>query len=145
MKKLFIVATFCFSLLFSHSAFAIDPKLKILASMTTYGVVGGALLGTASLAFGASGRSIAKGASLGLYAGLLFGGYVILSYEMKKRGFGNDQQKEDYYPDSRSPYEDSQSNLALPDLSEYSLAAIENKRDPRKDPLICLSLLNYNF
>jgi hypothetical protein len=145
MKKLFIVTTFCFSLLFSNSAFAVDPKLKILTTVTTYGVVGGALLGTASLAFGAGGRSIAKGASLGLYAGLLFGGYVILSYEMKKRGFGNEQQKEDYYPDSRSPYEDGQSSLAVPELSDYSLAVFENKRDPRKDPLISFSFLNYNF
>jgi len=145
MKKLFIVMTFCFSLLFSSSAFAVDPKFKILATMTSYGVVGGALLGTASLAFGASGRSVAKGASLGLYAGLLFGGYIILSYEMKKRGYGNERQKEDYYPDSRSQYEEGQSSITVPELSDYSLAAFENKRDPRKDPLISFNLLNYNF
>ena len=66
--------------------------------MAGYGVVGGALLGTASLAFGSGGRSIAKGASLGLYAGLIFGGYVILSYEMKKRGFGAEQQQPDLLP-----------------------------------------------
>lgn len=112
--------------------------------MASYGVVGGALLGTAALAFGSGGRSIAKGASLGLYAGLIFGGYVIMSYEMKKRGYGTEQQQPDYYPDSRSPYE-NQTSIIVPELSEYSLASLENKKDPKKDPLIAINFLNYQF
>lgn len=131
-------------MLFSSSAFAIDPKFKILGSMAGYGVVGGALLGTASMAFGASGRAIAKGASLGLYGGLLFGGYVILSYEMKKRGY-NQPSREDYYPDSKSQYEDEQTSIQTPDLAEYRLAAFENKKDPKKDPLLFVNFLNYQF
>jgi len=133
-----------FTLLFSSSAFALDPKLKILGSMAGYGVVGGALLGAASMAFGTNGRAIAKGASLGLYGGLLFGGYVILSYEMKKRGY-NEQPREDYYPDSRSPYEDDQTSILAPDLDGYRLAAFENKKDPKKDPLFVVNFLNYQF
>lgn len=133
-----------FTLLFSSSAFALDPKLKILGSMSGYGVVGGALLGAATMAFGAGGRAIAKGASIGLYSGLIFGTYVILSYEMKKRGY-NEQPREDYYPDSRSPYEDEQTSVTAPDLKEYRLAAFENKKDPQKDPLLFINFLNYQF
>ncbi|MDO9184166.1 MAG: hypothetical protein Q7U04_17260 [Bacteriovorax sp.] len=144
MKKFLISFTLCFTLLFSSASFAIDPKLKILGTMSGYGIVGGALLGTASMAFGASSRSIARGASLGLYGGLIFGTYIILSYEMKKRGF-NEQPREDYYPDSRSPYEDSQSSNGAVSISEYTLASAETKKDPKKDPLIFVNFLNYQF
>ncbi len=144
MNKFLVSIILGFSLLFTTSAFAVDPKLKILGTMSGYGIVGGALLGTASMAFGGSGRAIARGASLGLYGGLIFGTYVILSYEMKKRGF-NDQPREDYYPDSRSPYEEPQSNLVAPDINEFKLAGLENKKDPKKDPLFSLNFLNYQF
>lgn len=144
MKKLIISIGLCFTLLFSSSAFALDPKLKVLGSMAGYGVVGGALLGAASMAFGTNGRAIAKGASLGLYAGLIFGSYVIVSYEMKKRGYGTEQQQQDYYPDSRGQYED-QSLLHMPELNDYGLASVENKKDPRKDPLFAMNFLNLSF
>ncbi len=62
-----------------------DPKIKALGSMALYGTIGGILLGTASLAFGAESRAIAKGASLGLYAGLLFGGYVVLGHALRRK------------------------------------------------------------
>jgi hypothetical protein len=143
MKKIIISISLCFTLLFSSSAFALDPKLKILGTMAGYGVVGGALLGSATLAFGSGARSIAKGASLGLYAGLIFGGYVILSYEMKKRGYGTEQQQ-DYYPDTKSPYED-QSSAGPADLEEYRLASFENKKDPKKDPLFAVNFLDLSF
>ncbi|RPJ70939.1 MAG: hypothetical protein EHM20_15050 [Alphaproteobacteria bacterium] len=145
MKKLLFASILSITLLFSSSSYAIDPKLKILGSMAGYGVVGGALLGTASLAFGASGRAIAKGASLGLYGGLIFGTYVILSYEMKKNGFGGEPQRENYYPDARSEYEDEEASIIAPNLEEYHLAAFENKKDPKKDPLISFNFLNYQF
>lgn len=97
---------------FSFQSFALDPKAKAVGTMAAYGTVGGALLGTASLAFGASGRSIAKGASLGLYGGLLFGIYVVTSYELKKRGYNQD--REEYYPDSNeNPYDSSSDNFEI--------------------------------
>lgn len=144
MKKLLLSITLCFTLGFSTSTFAMDPKLKILGTMAGYGVVGGALLGTATMAFGSGARSIAKGASIGLYAGLLFGGYVIVNYEMKKRGYGAEKEQQDYYPDSRSPYEDQGSVHAV-DINEYALASIENKKDPRKDPLFGFEILSLEF
>ncbi len=144
MKKL-ITATFvCFTLLFSSvSHAAISPKLKMVGTMAGYGVVGGALLGTASMAFGSGGRSIAKGASLGLYAGIIFGSYIILNYEMKKRGFGN-ESKGDYYPESAGPYENDQTNIVV-DIADYRLAQFENKKDPKKDPKFFMNFLNYEF
>ena len=144
MKNFLISFTLCFSLIFSSSLSAMDSKLKILGTMSAYGIVGGALLGTASMAFGGSGKAIAKGASLGLYGGLIFGTYIILSYEAKKRGF-NDQPRENYYPDSKSPYEDGQTSVVVPDLNDYALASIENKKDPKKDPLVSINFLNYQF
>ncbi len=80
----------------------VDPKTKALLSMAAYGTVGGALLGLASqLAFDTGGRSVPQGASLGLYAGLLFGGYIVGSYAIKKSKWGG--QREIY--DNLSPYE----------------------------------------
>lgn len=72
--------------------------------MAAYGTVGGALLGTASLAFGSSGRAVAQGASLGLYAGLAFGAYVVVSHQVKR--YNDENPSEDYYPETgESPYE----------------------------------------
>lgn len=145
MKKL-ITATFvCFTLVFSSVARAdIDPRVKMVGTMAGYGVVGGALLGTASLAFGSSGRSIAKGASLGLYAGIIFGSYVIFNYEMKKRGFGA-ETKENYYPESDSPYDNNDQTNILVDINEYRLAQFESKKDPKKEPKFFMNFLNYEF
>ena len=144
MKNFLISIALCLTLVLPSSSFAMDPKIKILGAMSGYGVVGGALLGTASMAFGGSAKAIARGASRGLYGGLIFGTYIILSYEVKKRGF-NDQPRENYYPDSRSPYEDNQSSIGVKDLNEYRLASLENKKDPKKDPLLSLNFLNYQF
>ncbi|GEM_PF-822956 len=82
-----------------------DPRIKALGAMALYGTVGGTLLGTASLAFGADGRSVAKGASLGLYAGILFGSYVVVSHAYKKHRSENPVPQDNYYPGVESPYE----------------------------------------
>ena len=84
----------------------VDPRLKAFGAMAVYGTVGGALLGTASLAFGTDGRSPALGASLGLYAGILFGTYVVASHYYQNRQMRNPNPQENYYPDADSPYED---------------------------------------
>ncbi len=112
--------------------------------MAGYGVVGGALLGTASLAFGTGGRSIAKGASLGLYAGLIFGGYVLFNYEMKKRGY-NQETKENYYPESSGEYDNDQTSIEKFTLDDFQLAQNDIKKDPKKDPLFFMNFLNLTF
>lgn len=82
---------------------SIDPRTKAVLTMAAYGTAGGALLGTASLAFGTKGRAVAIGASLGLYAGLIFGSYIIINHRMQQYPPAGG----DYYPDTDqvSPYE----------------------------------------
>jgi hypothetical protein len=62
---------------------SVPPKTKAFLIVSGYGMAGGALLGLASMAFGEEARAIFQGASLGLYAGMLFGGYVILAHKYK--------------------------------------------------------------
>ncbi|MBI2519126.1 MAG: hypothetical protein HYV97_01855 [Bdellovibrio sp.] len=86
----------------------LDPRMKALGMMAVYGTAGGFLLGTAALAFDAPGRSPFIGASLGLYAGILFGTYVVVTYAVKKHKLENpgDPEDENYYPETpESPYE----------------------------------------
>ncbi len=108
--RFLLVLTVSFTL--ASSAFAeMDPKVKALGTMAAYGTIGGALLGTATLAFGTGGRSIAKGASLGLYAGLIFGTFVVVTHAMKRNRYRQSQEEEDYYPETQeSPYENNESS-----------------------------------
>lgn len=84
----------------------IPAKLKVIGTLALYGSVGGALLGTASMAFGQGPRAIFQGASLGLYAGILFGGYVVFSHSYKKK-----QIDETYPSGSNSPYQGDDEGL----------------------------------
>ena len=164
LNKKIITSIFTFFLVFTsvNSVQAeVDPKIKALGTLAAYGTIGGALLGTASLAFGAGGRSVAKGASLGLYAGLLFGGYIVLTHQMRKnRGYEN-KSEENYYPDAddSSPYESSidwGNGKTL--VSQNSFAALEetsfysNKKDHYSGPsqkvdlpLYYMNLVHYTF
>lgn len=79
-----------------NKAQALDSKTKAFIVMCTYGTVGGALLGFATMAFGTNSRAIAQGASLGLYAGIAFGSYVIFSHGKQSAPGG-------YYEDEYGP------------------------------------------
>ena len=81
----------------TQDAHALKPKAKAFAIICAYGTVGGALLGFASMAFGTDSRVIAQGASLGLYAGIAFGTYVITSHRNP-----NEPQVRDY-PEPQLP------------------------------------------
>jgi hypothetical protein len=113
LKNCGLVLVILFSLL-GNNVFAqaqsqggLDPRMKALGLMAAYGAIGGFLLGTASLAFDTPGRAPFIGASLGLYAGMLFGGYIVVSHAMKKYQMQNPGAGEDgYYPETpSSPYE----------------------------------------
>ena len=84
MRKLFLLIFVVYSFTGSQVVYSAPPKLnpktKAFFLMTAYGTVGGFLLGTASLAFETPGRAPFLGASLGLYAGLAFGSYVLVSH-----------------------------------------------------------------
>lgn len=70
---------------------ALPQKVKAMLTCAGYGTVGGALVGTAAMAFGAKPRAVFVGASLGLYAGLLFGTYVIVSHEYAQESAGEEE------------------------------------------------------
>ncbi len=147
---------------FASNAYAIDAKAKALATMALYGTVGGAMLGTASLAFGTSERSIAVGASLGLYAGLLFGGYVVLTHAAKKNNW-NLGGPGDYFDDGASPYSDQgqggenyYDNAGDGGLFQYrELQNVDMGTEPSfkkfyqkktgETPAFYMNLINYNF
>lgn len=79
----------------------IPPKAKAFLVMCAYGTVGGALLGFASLAFQNNSRAIAQGASLGLYTGMAFGGYVLATHQ--KGGVTEEYPPQDPYQDQPPP------------------------------------------
>lgn len=66
---------------------------RIYVMTSTYGTLTGALAGLASLAFysspGTHTRNVAMGASLGLYAGLLMGTYIVYVVPDKKKEKAN--------------------------------------------------------
>ncbi len=76
-----------------------NPKLKAFLVVSGYGAAGGALLGLASMAFGTEPSAIAQGASLGLYAGIGFGTYVVMTHRNRYNG------GTEFYQNS-SPYSD---------------------------------------
>ncbi len=82
----------------SARAEEIPPKAKAFLTIVGYGTASGALLGAATMAFGTSSRAISQGASLGLYAGIIFGSYVLLSHHNRRQGS---------YEDTSSPYQRS--------------------------------------
>lgn len=77
-----------------------DPGREFLMSIT-YGTLAGALLGTASLAFtdkpGDKLQRIARGASLGLYFGILLGAYVVYGVSDESDELNNILPPEDDY------------------------------------------------
>lgn len=76
----------------------VPVKAKAFLTIAGYGAAGGALLGLATMAFGSNSSAVAKGASLGLYAGLLFGAYVLVAHHQRQTGA---------YDDNSSPYQES--------------------------------------
>lgn len=146
----FLVVIAMTGIVFSRPAQAqMDSRVKALGTMALYGTVGGALLGTASLAFGTSGRAPAVGASLGLYAGILFGSYVVASHYYKRNYRPSPQ--ENYYPETNSPYEESSNNIYRYADPSFGLEApITKKPSPKarqqdNSPVWYLNLVQFQF
>lgn len=93
-----IVIAFCITVP-SNLRAELDSRVKAVLMMAGYGTVGGGLLGISSaLAFETGWRSPFIGMSLGLYAGLLFGGYVVAGHAMKSRNWNSEEAEDEYYP-----------------------------------------------
>lgn len=76
-----------------------DRKAREFLVSATYGTLVGALVGAATLAFeddpGENLQRIARGASLGLYAGILLGIYVTSSHKETPEGEGEQAPPEE--------------------------------------------------
>ena len=97
-SKILCTFTIILCFVFPPKTFAMNPSAKAMIAVSAYGATGGALLGFASMAFGAPSRTIAKGAALGLYAGILFGAYILASHAYAT-------PMETPYEDAETPYE----------------------------------------
>ena len=135
---------------------AMSPKGKAFMMMCAYGTVGGALLGFASMAFGTNTRAIAQGASLGLYAGIIFGSYVILTH--KKPAPESEYEEgyeEDYPPEDEEQFGDDvppEEAFHMPADFRYQfqVSASENLGDveARREtitPPVYFNLVNISF
>tara|TARA_B100000925_G_scaffold291317_1_gene278939 strand:- start:3361 stop:3777 length:417 start_codon:yes stop_codon:yes gene_type:complete len=116
-------------------AFELDPRVKTFLIMNAYGAVGGLLLGTATLAFDAPGRAPFIGASLGLYAGLIFGSYVVVTHKIEEDRRLNPQN---YMEDESGGYGDIENQL---EAQPYEYAPGEKFQGPS----FYLNLIKYNF
>ena len=105
MRLRLIAVLLTFSVVHSSVARVLSPKVKAIGLNAAYGSVGGALLGVSSLAFGAKGRVVAKGASLGLYFGLAFGAYVVMTHGRQYGGHGEDGSDGGGYSPNNNLYE----------------------------------------
>ncbi len=147
MKKFTVIFVFLLSakLLAQSSNINLDPRVKSVGSMALYGTLGGALLGTASLAFGANGRWVAKGASLGLYSGIAFGSYVVASHAINRRSRMDGEGVYDNY------YQNQENNVLPPrepaggGVGGSNLPLFPNYRHKNNGVLFFLPILNLEF
>jgi hypothetical protein len=159
MKKLITKILIILSLSIPVQSHALDAKVSAVLLMAGYGTVGGALLGTASLAFGAEGRTVAKGASIGLYCGLLFGGYIVMSHQMRQNRLNNPEPE----PETDDTYDDEAEGIfgyrkgshprqILQDFRELQVQSDQIKmtslqigKDRNSVPPLFINILNYTF
>ena len=146
---------------------SLPPKAKAFLMVSAYGAASGAILGLASMAFGTSSRAVAQGASLGLYAGIIFGTYIIVSHNNRtsRPSYDNStpyQDSEDDYGDYgddsggdappkggggffdsgiRNPRSGAQ--IAMNEVSSYR--SFETKKGSTSVPPLQMTLFNYNF
>jgi Na+/glutamate symporter len=79
-----------------------DARVKTVGVMAGYGAASGALLGIATLAFDDEAKNIFKGASLGLYAGIIFGSYIVVAHHLRKN---SKPSTDTNYYEEESPYD----------------------------------------
>lgn len=95
MKRLFkktavfvIILNFCFAITSfqANKSHAIDRKVLLVFKTAGYGAAAGLLVGAATWTLGlGTGRNLFTGASLGLYAGIGLGVYILMTQEEKDR------------------------------------------------------------
>jgi len=158
MKKSILALMIFVSLVIptQHAKAEMNAKSKAFMVVTAYGTVSGALLGFASMAFGNNSRAIAQGASLGLYAGIIFGAYIVSSHnsgvpleEDDSQGFGNE------YPDEGGgfPQEDDPGSffgspkrvIEINQKFVNNFAPVNEKRENKIIPPLYVNIVNMSF
>jgi hypothetical protein len=149
------VVIFTFTLIRPQEARAELPvKARAFLTIAGYGTAGGALLGAASMAFGTSARAIPQGASLGLYAGILFGTYVLVSHHNKRYGSYDDNASPygessdiygDEYQEDDGGSRNGRSSRGFFDRFETMQDKFGDKKRGSQMPPLYLNLLNYQF
>ncbi len=158
MKKIFsaFLIVLTFSLLSPQKAQAEIPvKAKAFLTIVGYGTAGGAILGAASMAFGTSTRAVAQGASLGLYAGILFGTYVLVSHAQGRQGSYSDdsspyKESSDIYGDEYNSEEGGENSEEKPRQGFFNrIETMHTKFAPKEKggnlPPLYLNLFQYEF
>ncbi len=70
---------------YSVPAQAIDKKVTLMFKTAGYGIAAGLLVGAATWTMGiGTSKNMLTGASLGLYAGIILGGYILLTQNDQK-------------------------------------------------------------
>ena len=70
---------------FARPAHALDKRLKLTFKTAAYGAGAGLVIGAGTAALGMGGiKNAFMGASAGMYAGILFAGYLIFTHESPK-------------------------------------------------------------
>lgn len=152
-----VIICLSFTLVMPKKAHAeIPAKARAFLTIAGYGTAGGAILGAASLAFGTSTRAIAQGASLGLYAGLIFGTYVLVSHHQKSR-YARYDDDDSPYRRSNELYNDSEYDSSYGGSDSESSGGggffdrhqtIQTKFNKQKGgslPPLYVNFLNFNF
>lgn len=168
ISKFIIIFTVIFSIssIFTpNKAQAMSPKGKAFLILTGYGAAGGGLLGLATMAFGEDSMAIARGTSLGMYAGMIFGGYVILSHKYRKKpGDPIEPPAPGEYQDPYSPYQETDEEPSGYDdffggapqkvmqyeerrlqQEKFQSSLFETKKGEAANPPLYLNLINLNF
>ncbi len=90
IKSIIITFLLCFSvsILSAPQSQAIDRKVLLVFKTAGYGAAAGLLVGAATWTLGlGSGRNMFTGASLGLYAGIGLGVYILMTQEERDRRY----------------------------------------------------------
>src|SRR3989338_2093072 len=98
MKRVLPLLILSAFLCFSSTSFAASPTLKkalVVGKAGLWGFAGGFILGLASQAIESNTKNIFKGGSLGLYAGLLAGVYIVAT----THALSEDSEGKDTYDD----------------------------------------------
>lgn len=104
----------------AHPAYAIDRRLKLVFKTGGYGAAAGVVVGAGTMVLGLGDyRNILMGASLGLYAGILLGAYIILTPPSSDDASAGQYDRRRPYAPRRPLGPDDWSDVPDEDMKDY--------------------------